>query len=62
MFLRQDKGKGHIKLSTKKLELTLGDMLCCQAFVYQKVNWKILYNNDFLNVLLRFGYYMICYL
>jgi len=29
MILSQNKEKGLIKLSTKKLELTLGDMLCC---------------------------------
>jgi len=28
MILSQDKEKGLIKLSTKKLELTLSDMLC----------------------------------
>jgi flavorubredoxin len=62
MILNLVKEKGHIKLSTKKLELTPSDMLRCQAFVYQKVHWKILYINDFFNVLLKFGNYMIHYL
>jgi hypothetical protein len=38
MILNQDKEKGHIKLSTKELELMLGDMLLCWAFVYQKIH------------------------
>jgi hypothetical protein len=62
MILSQDKEKWHIKLSTKKLELMLGDMLRCWALMYQKVHQEILYINDFLNVLLRFGYCMIHYL
>jgi hypothetical protein len=38
MILSQDKEKWHIIVSTKKLEFTLGDMLCCWAFVYHKVH------------------------
>jgi UDP-2,3-diacylglucosamine pyrophosphatase LpxH len=35
IIIDYDKEKGHIKLFTKELELTHGDILCYQLFVYQ---------------------------
>lgn len=37
MILSQDKGRGRISLSTKKLEPTPGDMLRNPGLVYEKV-------------------------
>jgi len=41
MILSQDKERGRISLSTKKLEPTPGDMLRNPALVYEKVGFCI---------------------
>jgi ribosomal protein S1 len=41
MILSQDKERGRISLSTKKLEPTPGDMLRNPALVYEKVGFYI---------------------